>query len=424
MTGRSSTLAYAIEAACMLLKIQNFSDAYPRRGSFKSENVNISPWDCPPFIPNGCDVFAPSVYRLRHVDNFAHGEHNFIAKWHDNIRNAEREVENAVCLSSAIGCHVTRFKRTTISVEVVTGNIFQDSNKSAWVILPIVENVYTIEQVLASDCSISREVVVHAIAALVNLLVDSGIFWRGLAPRNILIKRSNEDNVNLVLCDFERGIATGLINNKICRLEEISFCLEEFTNLLTVDELEKIFDNYWYDLAKPGGLSFEVPTAVVDSCRQRHLLEKWSLYGGAGEWVRLYDLEYVRSILRRWQSPEKISGKLIDPLPLLDCVTAGLSTQRRIDLSQVLGETESPATRKRLIKKLYASSKVLTILDLLEDAAMNGGQKRLIQSESDLREETLNWVINDSEGPPPGMKLLASNGLDTPWFNKLKRYWS
>ncbi len=412
-----SELAYAVEASCAMLNVPKFADAYSeahilKRGSSKGF------WAYPPFLPKGCEVFAPNVHRLRLVNDGATDRPGLIAKFHADASSAHREAENAARLASALKGHVQHQGDYAVSLDVVQGEVIEDATGAGWLVLPIVEHACTVEWALRTGRELPHRAAVHAVAALMRSLEQADVFWRGMAPRNLLIRVSGTV-ISLVLCDFERGLADGLLPRWLGRLEEISFCLEEFVNMLTDDDLRTVFSGSLRDLREPRALTTEIPLSAVDSRRQQVLLQTIEPSASACGRLPLGKLEAVRETLRHWQRIEEFGGYTIDPIPLLDCVTAGLSTDARLEITRVVGECDGGDARWRLMKRLRSASELLTVLDLVHDATERGQTANLAVPFNGLRHRLLEWVVHAPDAPPPGIELLESQQVKTQWVIRL-----
>jgi len=418
VTSQSPSLGFAVSAACGILHVGKLADAYPRRGVVWDSDPGEALWSWPPFLPKGFEVFAPGFHRLRFFQGHARPKSPMIFKWHRSVVHAQHEWANAGRLAAAIDGRRVQQGSTTVLIEVLKGQVVAGTAEG-WLALPVINHVTNLGAALLYGHGLSRDAAVSALAAVVHAIEDAGASWRGLAPRNILLIEAT-DVVNVMLCDFERGNWLEAPPRRLQHLEEVSFCLEEVVNYLTESELKRVFRNDWNSLASDS-TSFEMlPAGCVDSNRQRLLLRKFGFYSDRNRGSVCFEkLMLVRAMLRRWQRAEIIAGVTIDPIPLLDSVTAGLTTSSRLRLSERIGELGSPDVRLNLLMRMKASAQVLTVLDLLDDVGRHGRGLTLKFNSHACRLETVEWLMQDVDTPPPGARLLASAGVDALWLNQI-----
>lgn len=161
----------------------------------------------------------------------------------------------------------------------------------------------------------------------------TGTFWRGVAPRHIII---NYDQKEISLLDFERPInlkPDGFDNEEFNNMLR-GLVHEEFCAFLFEDEQQVVFPDIW----KTKELNKTIPLSVIHGKRVKLLLEK--LFGPFGESVQTEQLHFVYRFMSSIITPFFIEGKPFYPLKAIDKKTKGAESY--VDILLQLCKMDKP----------------------------------------------------------------------------------
>lgn len=418
----TSNLGYARAAAAEVLGVSDFGDAY--KPSLKVERVRVglhhNPyWFHPPYLPEDNDVYAPGEFRVRFVVT---GRTPLIAKFHPVAATAIREVRTARRIATEVLPLRTSAGGYKLLFILPSVSMIPAENGTAWVVEPFIGHVGSLEQVLRERKS-WRNMAIVAICEIARVLGEKGLWWRGFAPRNILLAGYKQKVAKIALCDFERGAEPVLASNFGARLEHLSFCLEEFTNLLTNKELTAIFGAELLDYLHTHQTHTSIPTASIDSKRQLLLSSQWFPHSYSSGRLSMRELELIREKLRWWQRLAMTEHGEIDPLPLLDGVCALLPTTTRLSLTEATGEA-SARDRARVMARMHTAAKLLTVLDLCLDASLHGFVAHSSQFDGSIpRQLLVDWLLSGRDKLPQN-SISEVTGLKQAKIRRIVEYCS
>lgn len=171
-------------------------------------------------------------------------------------------------------------------------------------------------EALLSSSEGNRASIVIFTRHFLEWMKDTGTFWRGAAPRHIII---NSGQKEISLFDFERPIAVKQGGFKDEEFKKMSRGLvhEEFCAFLFEDEQQVVFPNFWdADTSKN-----IIPLASIHGKRIKLLLE--NLFGPIGDSVQEEQLNFVYRFMSSAVTPFFIEGKPFYPLKAIDEKTRG-----------------------------------------------------------------------------------------------------
>lgn len=137
-----------------------------------------------------------------------------------------------------------------------------------------------------------------------------GFFWKGIAPRHIII---NESERTIYILDFERPLENfdkPFSEEKLTSLMR-GLVHEEFCAFLFKEEQDMIFGNIWLD-PKPKS----VPKSSITSKRQLALLEAFG--GGLNEEFPVGQLVYIERVMSYAVTPFILNNEPFFPLLYLE----------------------------------------------------------------------------------------------------------
>ena len=158
---------------------------------------------------------------------------------------------------------------------------------------------------------VSRTQNVNFTHHFIEWMKNTGTFWRGVAPRHILIN-SNQKEISLL--DFERPITlkqNGFNNEEYTKLLR-GLVHEEFCAFLFEDEQHLIFPNFWNINVSQE----DIPLNIIHGKRVKLLLEYF--FGQLRETVQTEQLHFVYKFMSSIVTPFFIENKPFFPLKAID----------------------------------------------------------------------------------------------------------
>lgn len=157
----------------------------------------------------------------------------------------------------------------------------------------------------------SRTQNVNFTQCFINWMKKSGTFWRGLAPRHILI---NSDQKEISLLDFERPNTlkqNGFNDEEYTKLLR-GLVHEEFCAFLFENEQHLIFPNFW----DTNVFKQDIPLNIIHGKRVKLLLEYF--FGQLGETIQTEQLHFVYKFMSSIITPFFVENKPFFPLKAID----------------------------------------------------------------------------------------------------------
>ncbi len=208
--------------------------------------------------------------------------------------------------------------------KVVIPEILGWDNKTEKLTLKIVEG-NNLESLLHANGT-ERDECVDFLANFMQWMSTSGTFWKGLAPRHILI---DETSKQISLLDFERPL---LLKSDGYTSEEFNNLLrglvhEEFCAFLFDSEQNTIFPNMWDNMHESNTLQLD----SIHGKRVKLLLEK--IFGPLEETVTEAQLNFIYKYMSAVVTPYFVDGKAFYPLVAIDKKVRGAENYANLVLT-------------------------------------------------------------------------------------------
>ncbi len=157
----------------------------------------------------------------------------------------------------------------------------------------------------------NRPAIIDFTQKLLTWIKETGTFWRGLAPRHIVLDTNNNE---VTILDFERpvmlkngGFFESEFNDKLRGLVH-----EEFSAFLFEDEQQKIFPDIWKD----ENYKEEIDLEAIHGKRIKLLLNNF--FGLHEKKTSREELYFVYRFMSYMVTPYLIDGKEFFPLKAID----------------------------------------------------------------------------------------------------------
>lgn len=202
-----------------------------------------------------------------------------------------------------------------------------------------------LENLLKENFGTNRSAYVKLIKIFLKWMTWNGLYWKGLAPRHIII---NKKPRKIFIIDFERELKIYNYHLSSSNLRNMirGYVYEEFSSFLFESERDDIFGDIWS--VKRHGLILK---KSISSSRQRALIEKF--FGAKISRISDDQLIFVEKLMSSAVTPFLVNNRPFFPLILLENIK-GL--KKYVKAISAFKNAKSKADWKNILENWAANS--------------------------------------------------------------------